>query len=90
MKTIYKYNINLQGSSLILPKGAKILSAQAQSCSLCLWAEIDTNADREERFFEVYGTGHQIIDNHGKRKFIATVQIEGFVWHVFERVNATI
>jgi hypothetical protein len=44
----------------------------------------------EDRFFELYGTGHSIHEDMGiERKYIGTYQYQRgeFVGHIFERLN---
>jgi hypothetical protein len=68
----------------------KILSLQVQGDAVCLWIEVDVEktASREERRFELFGTGWVIRPSEGHRRlYIGTVQINGFVWHVFELVT---
>jgi len=91
-KTIYKYELSpvLQGNhSLKLPKNAEILSVQAQNDTPCIWALVYPDNEVEERFFELFGTGHDIPCDMGiDRKFIGTFQMYGgsLVFHLFERI----
>lgn len=85
MKTIYKYPLNLGRQVVLLPLGARVLTAQVQHETICLWAEVaDPEGKKERRTFNVVGTGHPIPNNPGV--YIGTVQMqEGrFVWHVYE------
>lgn len=83
MKTIHKYPIE---TTITLPKGAKIVSVGSQYANdknrFYIWAEIDTEADLEDRHFVIYGTGW----GHDKffKEYIGTIHSEGFVWHVYE------
>jgi hypothetical protein len=68
-----------------MPKGAKILCVQMQGVTPCLWAEVDTASDVEQRAIDIYGTGHPLphyMNEH--HHYIGTVQQGGFVWHVYE------
>ena len=89
MMTIYKYQIPIQDSiKLTLPKDALILSFQIQNGIPVLWAMVNTEAEREERSFLLFGTGHPIRITEGKHnlQFIGTIQDENLplVWHLFE------
>lgn len=99
-KVIYKYPLRVVDSQLVLmPTGAKILSVQAQNGTLCMWAVVDempenqSNVSVEYRTFYIFGTGNSIpagmpthvVSDH--KYFIGTVQMDGFVWHVFEVPN---
>lgn len=80
MKTIYKYKLG----ELLLPAGAKVLTAGKQNDEFYIWAEIDTEQTPEHRTFAVYGTGWDMPEEN--RCYIATVFDNGFVWHVYEVV----
>jgi len=84
---IWKFHlaiINLQ--TIQMPKGARILSVQAQRNQVCLWAMVnpDPEIPSQTTEIEMHGTGH--IFTEGNLKFIGTVLTENgnFVWHVFE------
>jgi hypothetical protein len=85
-KTIWKFP--LKGphdyNEIEMPKGAEILTAQVQNKTICLWAMVDPEAPKETRMIEIAGTGTTIIDPDGPRKYIATVQVGPYVFHLFE------
>jgi len=83
MSTIWKYELELTDrQQVIMPTGATILCVQTQLGNLCLWAQVDPNAKKEERHIAIVGTGHPIHRNAWK--YIGTAQQAVFVWHVFE------
>jgi len=86
--TIYKYAISIHCvQSVFMPKGAEILSVANQNEALCLWAMVHPDEPMEERRIEIVGTGREMPIGMGvERKFIGTVVIDPFVWHVFERL----
>jgi len=87
MKTVWKYDLYFSPNvNITMPKGAKILSVQNQYDNLHLWALVDTEAPLELRTFAVFETG-EFKESYGNH--LATVQIRGFVWHVFETVRET-
>jgi len=52
-------------------------------------ATVDDESEKEERIFELFGTGHQIKEDMGvDRKYIGTYQYQkgNFVGHIFERI----
>ena len=74
MYTIYKYELLKPQTTLSMHKGAKILCVQVQEHFMkerpCIWALVDPQAEKEERHFKVYGTGHEIGEHeHDKRRF---------------------
>lgn len=88
---VYKYNLKGIGvTTLDLPKGAEVLTVNAQRSFLCLWASVDPDAETEQREFLVIGTGHKLNFDLKKENYIGTIhQMEGsffmtMVWHVFE------
>lgn len=89
--TIWKFELEVTDNQFIsIPKNAEILSIQTQNNSPCIWAFVDPKEEKEERCFEMFGTGSEIHGDMGiYRKFIGTFQInEGsLVFHVFEWIN---
>jgi hypothetical protein len=92
--SIYKFPFKVTDYQKIsMPKGARILSAQTQNEFPCIWAICDAKTEeKEEREFEVFGTGNPFYENSyfGKEhKFIATFQLNkgSFVGHLFELVE---
>ena len=85
MKTIWKYPIQ-EEAIFEMPKGAEILSVQVQDGLPTLWALVDPDAPKERRGFLVVGTGWKLSHEwfSQARIFIGTVQLGGFVWHIFE------
>lgn len=82
-KRIYKYLLPDEGeSTLRLPRGAELLTAQVQDLRLCLWCIVDPSEEAEPRTFRIYGTGHPLPDDFGT--YVASCQAGEFVWHVFE------
>lgn len=93
-KTIWKFELAIDNKNIIsMPKGAEILSVQLQNNKPCIWALVNPDEpDKEERHFEMFGTGHPVPCDMGvDRKFLGTLQpVEmyvSFAFHVFERIN---
>jgi len=86
--TIWKYELMImEDQTLVMPKGATILSVDNQNGGLCLWAMVDPDEPYTDRRIEIIGTGAG-IDTTINRKFIGTVVLIGsFVWHVFEKIK---
>jgi len=81
---IWKYTLEcIDEQTLLLPKNAKILTVQIQNGKLQLWALLNPKAAIETRYIYIFGTGYDIPD-HIRLKYISTVQIGIFVWHIFE------
>ena len=90
-KKIFKYEVEIKENCKIdLPKGAEILTVQAQRERCYIWAMVDPNEKKtEQRTFETFGTGQNIsCTRHDKRKHIGTYQLSGgaLVFHLFERL----
>lgn len=84
MIRIYKYPLEVVDMlKITMPKNAVILSVQSQMGLLQLWAEVDPIETLTEYTFLIVGTGHVIPVSDGNRKYIGTVQHNGFVWHVY-------
>lgn len=90
MKTIHKYQLELAGNTSIkVPIESRILSVGNQRGNICVWVEVDTISPRtnkeptsEDVYFWVVGTGHKVPDG---LKYVGTVIIEPFVWHVYTK-----
>lgn len=91
MRTIYKYPIDLSsakgeyGSVYVeMHEGARILSVTSQAArSLVIYALVDIEEKRKERRnVVVVGTG-RVATGTEKLKFLGTVQMSPYVWHVF-------
>lgn len=90
MKTIYKYQLEITDCQTIdMPLGAKLLCVDHQFGSLFIWAEVDPNHPMIPRQFDIYGTGSLIPEmcQEESRVYVGTVQIGGFVWHVYEEIQ---
>lgn len=88
MTTIWKFSIPVKDRiKLDMPKGAKILTVQTQYPDASLWAIVDSEVQTEQRYFELYGTGHDMHEPRaGVRQYIGTFQMRegGLVFHLFE------
>jgi hypothetical protein len=86
VKTIWKFHVPISDLfTIVMPKGAKLLSVQYQHREPQLWALVDTTAPRVRRGLRVHGTGHPVEDDIGEH--VATFQMmEGsLVFHLFDQ-----
>lgn len=89
MKTIYKYELEIKDEqSIELPIEHKILTVQTQNGKIVLWAVVDTfYEENTKRNFKIFGTGNRADELElflgGDMEYISTVQLNGFVWHIF-------
>jgi hypothetical protein len=83
VRTVWKFSMPSRGP-IRMPKGAEILAVQTQHNEPQLWAKVDPHAELEDRYFEVVGTGHPIIEP--KAQYVGTFQLSSgdLVFHVFE------
>lgn len=83
-KHIFKYEINT-GRAIPMPKGAVVLSVQAQMNIPCLWAVVDPSAPPVLRRIVCYTTGQQLPSNPGI--FLGTILLDGatFVLHAYDQ-----
>ncbi|KKK61113.1 hypothetical protein LCGC14_3017550, partial [marine sediment metagenome] len=87
MRKIWKFTLPVTDHPIVLmPKGAKVLSAGVQHGDVQVWALVDPEAPKESRRFRVAGTGHPLEDEVVSLRFIDTVQMLGgsLIWHIFE------
>lgn len=84
--TIWKYPLETtEMQFLSMPRGARILSVQAQSGKPCIWALVNPDADKGKRHIRIYSTGHR-VDERFVGEFVGTYQLQGgaIVFHVFD------
>jgi hypothetical protein len=90
MKKVYKYEVMItdRPQAVYVPVGAKIIhvGVQARADSnrvMVFWVEVDDDAQREPRYFAVFGTGAELP--HGA-EYVGTSQQPElmFVWHLYE------
>lgn len=85
MRSVYKFPLHEPTSSVVIPKGARILTVATQHGVPTFWALVEPQAELETRVFVAYGTGHTLPDDPGE--YIGTahdVDGSGLVFHVFE------
>lgn len=84
MKTIYKYNLGVEGNITEIKDWlVEILNIKAQNGWPVLWAIVDTEKKAEEPI-QIYchGTGWPLPDKYGKHIGTA-IDDSGYVWHYF-------
>lgn len=88
MMTIWKYSLAVLDHQVIrMPRGAMVLTVQAQNGEGCLWALVDVDEPMVDRIFAVFGTGHFLRKAEWEKlHYIGTYQmLDGvLIWHVFE------
>jgi len=85
MRTIHKIQLEITDIQTIkLPENSKILTAQFQKETLCLWAEVDTSRPIKEIQIAIIGTGNPFCFEEYYHQYIATVQDSFLVWHIFQ------
>lgn len=90
MKTVWKYGVPNKGEfSVMMPKGAEVLSVQEQPhlgpAAINMWALVDTEAEKTMRKFFVIGTGHATGTKRLGRS-VGTFQLDRgrLIYHLFE------
>ena len=83
-KTIWKFQLE---PVISMPKGAEILTVQTQAGTPFVWALVNPEAENEYRYFDIFGTGHNVPVGTEVMKYVATYQLHGgnLVFHVFEK-----
>lgn len=90
-RTIWKYPFHVNDSVVIeMPIGAKIIpfvgGAMPYDDMLFIWAEVDPEAEREDRVLHVVGTGNPMPQR--PMRHIGTCPNGRFVWHVYEAIQS--
>jgi len=85
MKSIWKFKLDPE-CTIDMPKGAQVLSVREQGEDICLWALVDPHAEKEQRRFVGFGTGHDVPGY--PMNFIGTAHLHGgsLVFHIFEAI----
>ena len=86
MRVIYKYTLQItEEQTVLLPEGHKLLTVQTQEGigfnRVCLWVDVDPAAVEHPVKIFIYGTDNRTEEFKGK--YLGTVQLNGFVWHVY-------
>ena len=86
MREIWKFAVPVDDPVAIkMPKGARLLTVQAQGSEMCIWAEVNPKGAPEKRYFAIFGTGNPMPSGMGYSDvYVGTVQIGRFVWHLYE------
>lgn len=84
-RTIWKFPLAITDmQKVMMPEHAEILCVQEQFGQPCIWAIVNPEAPKVERWFCIYGTGNSMRSEY--RNYIGTAQTGPLVWHVFENV----
>ncbi len=84
MKKIFKYPLEITDSQEIhLSPNCQLLSVQIQNGAPTLWAMVDPDARMFPVTVYVIGTGNPVPSEVNTAIYVDTVQLNGFVWHVF-------
>lgn len=90
VRSVWKYELAVVHGvqTLRMPAGAKVLTLQLQNGKPTIWMEVDTEEAREDRAFQMHGTGWDWHEGDGRTSaYVGTVQIGEFVWHFYELVT---
>lgn len=84
MKTVHKFIAKVAGDPMVLhiPVTARVVHFGLQNNQRCVWIELDTDAPKVNRVFEIFGTGWDIDGMAGHCGTL--VDPSGFVWHLYE------
>jgi hypothetical protein len=81
---IFKYILSMDDEQKVqLPMHSNILFVGAKDGKLCVWAQVPyPDAVKKPVRVFIYGTGHE-IKRVEEKKYLGSVVMEPFVWHVF-------
>jgi hypothetical protein len=85
MLTIWKFPFQVGDEfSILMPRGAHLLSVAMQGDQPCVWALVNSEAPKVPVRFRLYGTGHP-VDGRDISRFVGTFQMHGggLVFHLF-------
>lgn len=83
---VHKYPLGIEDiQTVLMPKGAKIISVQPQNGKPTIWAQVDSNLSPTElRYFLIVATGQKFEHDVIKDIHIGTCVIGSYVWHIYE------
>jgi hypothetical protein len=83
MKKVFKYEMPItEEFEIEMPQWAVVLSFQVQNGKPCIWVFVDEDTPLTKFKFCLYGTG-EIINLGHLVSHVGTIQLDGFVWHLF-------
>lgn len=85
MRAIYKYSLEIADEQVLMLRG-DVLSAGVEGETIVVWAFQDDGVPERKVQINVYGTGHpysEPLSTPPHRRFINTVFMGPFVWHIF-------
>ena len=82
-KQIHKFPLRFQTEpqSILMPKNAKIVKVAIQGTTICLWASVRPDVEKETRTFNIVPTG---VWYDSDEQYLDSVLDGQFVWHIFE------
>jgi hypothetical protein len=86
-RSIWKFPLELLDKQVInMPKNSDILAVQVQNGVICLWAMVDPFVEKVPKAFHIVCTGRRVGQDieGGYASYLGTVQMDQFVWHIFE------
>lgn len=79
-QTVWKFRLKGEVKQTIeMPEGASILHISEHDGSVCIWAQVDPEAQKRKRTFLIFETGESLPDNLGKH--VGTFLMYGAVIH---------
>lgn len=86
-KKIFKYQLSIDyRQSIKIPKNGIIRKLGIQKDTACLWVEVDTTNDLEDRIFLIFSTGQIIRDENINYIDSFTLYKGELVFHVYEQL----
>lgn len=83
---IFKYEIPLKYCfSILMPVHSKVVSFEVQNNIPMIWALVNEFSTEVMRHFSIIATGEKINFDVEFNPYIGSIQLDGFVWHLFER-----
>ena len=84
-KTVWKYVLKQDTTTVDIPEDSKFLSVQIQGGEPVMWWEVDPNKTKYTYHFAIVGTGweNSVYPNYN---YLGTFQVMGgaFVFHLYE------
>lgn len=85
MRTVFKYPIEIVDDPYVIaPVGAHFIHVgEDPFCSLCVWAEVDTERSKVKHSLLIVRTGHPLPDSGFS--YFGSVKDGPFMWHFYQR-----
>jgi hypothetical protein len=82
LRTVLDFAITGASDRFAMPAAARVVHVAEQHARPTMWVELDPDEPPVQRTFEIFGTGHPVLDPTAV--YVGTCVGQPFVWHIYE------